>query len=191
LIGEDEVAVRPITGRGQADLPFVNGAALLASGKIALVVNVSAIVNEGVGLASSAQPSTAASADRAAVRKRLIVADDSITTRTLEQSVLEAAGYEVLTAPDGAEAWRLLQERGADLVVSDVEMPRMDGFALCQSIRASDRFRQLPLILVTALESAADRARGLEVGASAYLAKSSFDQETLLETIRQLVGGTT
>jgi two-component system chemotaxis sensor kinase CheA len=115
------------------------------------------------------------------------VVDDSITTRTLESSVLEAAGYDVMTAVDGADGWRLLQERGADLVVSDVEMPRMDGLQLCETIRASSRFRALPVILVTALETPEHRARGLEIGADAYLGKSSFEQDALLTTVRDLL----
>ena len=119
---------------------------------------------------------------------RVLVVDDSITTRALEQSILEAAGYEVLTAVDGAEAWKTLQEHGCDAVVADIEMPRMDGFALCEAIRASKRFKELPVVLVTALETPEHRARGLEVGADAYLGKSSFDQQSLLDTIRQLVG---
>ena len=113
--------------------------------------------------------------------------DDSVTTRTLERSILEAAGYEVSSAADGLEAWTLLEQRGADLVVSDVEMPRMDGFALTARIRTSARFRSLPIVLVTALESERDRIRGVEAGASAYLAKSAFDQRELLDVIGQLI----
>jgi len=121
-------------------------------------------------------------------RRRVMVVDDSITTRTLEASVLEAAGYDVMTAVDGADGWRLMQERGADLVVSDVEMPRMDGLQLCEAIRASSRFKSVPVILVTALELPDHRARGLEVGADAYLGKSSFEQDALLTTVRDLLG---
>ncbi|MGH7821770.1 MAG: response regulator, partial [Candidatus Binatia bacterium] len=120
-------------------------------------------------------------------RKRLLLVDDSVTTRSLEKSILEAAGYEVVVAADGAEAWRLIQEKGVDLVVADVEMPRMDGFALTEAIRASKRVGDLPVVLVTALESDKDKARGLEVGADAYLLKSAFDQRQLLETIAQLL----
>src|SRR6266571_5365190 len=112
----------------------------------------------------------------------------AIATRTLEQSILDAAGYDVLTAVDGGDGWRVLQEHGADLVVADIEMPRMDGFALCEAIRASKRFKELPVVLVTALETPEHRARGLEVGADAYLGKSSFDQQNLLDTITQLLG---
>ena len=113
--------------------------------------------------------------------------DDSLTTRALEKSIQEAAGYDVTAAADGAAAWQALQERGADLVVSDVDMPRMDGFALTEAVRGSQRFRELPVVLVTARETDADRTRGVEVGADAYLGKSAFDQKNLLETIAQLL----
>jgi two-component system chemotaxis sensor kinase CheA len=93
----------------------------------------------------------------------------------------------VITASDGAEAWHLLSERGADLVISDVEMPRMDGFTLTETVRGSRRFRDLPVILLTALDNERDRARGLEVGADAYLVKSAFDQTVLLRTLEQLL----
>jgi len=117
---------------------------------------------------------------------RVLVVDDSITTRMLEQSVLEAAGYEVRTAVDGVNAWEMLSEDEWDLVVSDVDMPRMDGFRLCAAIRSSPRLSRTRVVLVTALEEEEHRAKGLEAGADAYIGKSSFDQRALLETIQQL-----
>lgn len=188
LVGEDEIVIRAITSRGDYKISQVSGAALLPNGRIALIANIGGILG---GIDSNALSSSGgaliARDNGAASKKRIIVADDSITTRTLEQSVLESAGYEVLTAVDGSEAWQMLQEKGADLVVSDVEMPRMDGFSLCMAIRASPKFKDLPLILVTALENISDQERGAEVGANAYLTKSSFDQAFLLDTIRQLL----
>jgi len=94
---------------------------------------------------------------------------------------------DVVVAADGQEAWHLLLETGADLVVSDVEMPRMDGFMLTEAIRASRQFRDLPVVLVTAMESEADKARGLAVGANAYRVKSAFDQTDLLATIERIL----
>ncbi len=111
--------------------------------------------------------------------KRVLLVDDSITTRTLERSILEAAGYDVVTAADGAAAWALLAEQTVDLVVSDVDMPRMTGFALVEAIRASTAMRELPVILVTARENDADRRHGLDAGADAYIVKSGFRQEEL------------
>jgi two-component system chemotaxis sensor kinase CheA len=160
---------------------------MLAAGTVALVLNVTTVTATALGLPSDFSV-IAAARQTTTPRKRVLVVDDSITTRTLEASVLEAAGYEVLTGVDGADGWRVLQEQGANLVVSDVEMPRMDGLQFCEAVRASARFREIPFILVTALESAEHRARGLEVGADAYLGKSSFEQESLLTAVRDLLG---
>jgi two-component system chemotaxis sensor kinase CheA len=186
LLEETEIVVRPVRAHARVAVPHVSGAALLADGSVALVLNVTAAIATALGLPGEALP--AEQPEQAVARKRVLVVDDSITTRTLEASVLEAAGSDVLTAVDGADGWRVLQERGADLVVSDVEMPRMDGLQLTEAMRASARFRDVPMILVTALESPEHRSRGLEVGADAYLGKSSFEQQALLNTIRELLG---
>ncbi|MHB1224124.1 MAG: hybrid sensor histidine kinase/response regulator [Gemmatimonadaceae bacterium] len=188
LVEETELVVRPIERRGGGTLGWLAGAAILADGEIALVLNPAAVVATGLGR-QSAGLAGAAAGERAgpAPRQRIMVVDDSITTRTLEQSVLEAAGYDVITAVDGDDGWRLLQERGADLVLTDVEMPRMDGIALCEAIRGSKRFAQLPVIIVTSLEAPEQRQRGLEAGADAYVVKSGFDQTALLATVHGLL----
>ena len=184
---EEEIVVRPIEHRGARPLPQLAGAAMLADGRIALVLNPAALAAPSLARGRrAASVEAAAPAPRA--RPRILVVDDSITTRTLEESVLTGAGFDVLTAVDGADGWKLLQEHGADLVLTDIEMPRMDGVALCEAVRASRRFAQLPVVLVTSLESAADRARGLDAGADAYIVKSGFDQEELLTLVRQLLG---
>ena len=117
----------------------------------------------------------------------ILVAEDSITARTLLKNILEFAGYKVKTAIDGAEALSVLASESFDLVVSDVEMPRMSGFDLTAKIRSDKRLSQLPVVLVTALDSRADRERGVDVGANAYIVKSSFDQGNLLEVVRRLI----
>lgn len=184
LVAEQEVVAKGMGARLRRVRHFT-GATVLATGEIALIVSAQDVVAAGLGLrtAVSVAPADASTSPP----RRLLIADDSVTTRTLEKTILEAAGYEVIAASDGSEAWHLLQERGADLVISDVEMPRMDGFMLAEAIRGSKRFRDLPVILLTALDSERDRARGLEVGADAYLVKSAFDQTKLLEAIAQLL----
>lgn len=187
LLSETEVVVKNL-GPRLARVRHVSGATLLADGKVALILNASELLETALGRVAAGEPSPAPPApERRESRARLLVADDSVTTRSLLKSILEAAGFEVAAAADGAQAWDLLQEKGADLVVSDVDMPRMDGVALTEAIRASKRFRELPVVLVTALESERDRARGVEAGADAYLPKSAFDQRNLLETIAQLL----
>ena len=116
-----------------------------------------------------------------------MVVEDSITARTLLKTILESAGYEVATAVDGIDAFTALKTTEFNLVVSDVEMPRMNGFDLTAKIRTDKRLSDLPVVLVTALESREDRERGIDVGASAYVVKSSFEQSNLLEVIRRLI----
>lgn len=120
-------------------------------------------------------------------QQHLLVADDSFTSRGLLQSILEAAGYRVTTANDGSEAWRILKQQRFDLLVSDVEMPGMSGFILTEKVRRDPALHNLPVVLVTALQSAEDQQRGLEAGAHAYLVKSSFEQDSLLDAIRRLI----
>jgi len=122
-----------------------------------------------------------------AATRVILVADDSITTRTLEKNILEAAGYRVRVAVDGAEAWTVLQSEPCSLLVSDVNMPRMDGFELTKKVRDSETLKALPIILVTSLDSREDRERGIWAGADAYIVKGAFDQDALLSTIRQLI----
>jgi two-component system chemotaxis sensor kinase CheA len=186
-VAELEIAVRPLE-RPEGPLPHLVGAAILGTGEVALVLSPGSLV-EAAGALAGGEPLAGTGADAAPpARHRVLVVDDSITTRTLEQSTLEAAGYEVVVAVDGVDAWTRLQGGGIEVVVTDVEMPRMGGIELCETIRASQRFAALPVVLVTSLDSAEHRARGLEAGADAYVGKSSFDQQGLLEIIRQLVG---
>jgi two-component system chemotaxis sensor kinase CheA len=192
MVEERDIVVRPVEHAGDDAGAHFSGAALLDGTRVALVVNAAALVGTA-GRGDGRAPSIGLSADaRAPAREwHVLVVDDSITTRTLEQSVLAAAGYRVTTAVDGAEAWRLIQDGGIDLVVSDVEMPRMDGLALTEAIRGSPGHATVPVILVTSLDKPEQRARGLEAGADAYIMKSSFDQDTLLGIVRQLLGDAT
>lgn len=186
LQAEREVVVRAL-GPRLTDVRYVAGGTLLPDGKIALILNAGDLVDRAVDLAAGAGIKNSMAVTPLAIRKRLLVVDDSATIRTLVKSILEAAGYDVMIATDGEEAWQLLLQAGVDLVVSDVEMPRMDGFALTEAIRGSKRFQHLPVILVTARESDADKAHGMAVGADAYCVKSAFDQKDLLVTIKQIL----
>ncbi|GEP10156.1 hybrid sensor histidine kinase/response regulator [Methylobacterium gnaphalii] len=122
-------------------------------------------------------------------RSTILVVDDSITTRTLEKSILEAAGYRVVVCVDGQDALDRLRAEiePVDLVVADVEMPRLDGFGLLKALRAEPSLATLPIILMTSRGASEDVARGLELGADAYLTKQKFDQRELLETVGQLL----
>ena len=188
LLDERELVLRPLEHVGDAATTLTVGTALLGTGAVALVLSVPALIDHHEGTGANAHPSFAAADEGPRAPSRILVVDDSITSRTLEQSVLSAAGYHVTTAVDGAEAWRNIERHKFALVVSDVEMPHLDGFSLCERIRANARTSSLPVILVTSLDDPAQRARGLEAGADAYITKSSFDQDTLLDTVRMLIG---
>jgi len=186
LLVEQEVVVKNL-GQRIRRVRNVSGATLLPTGKIALVLNGAALVRAALRQGGGRAYATELAAEGPKQRRRLIVVDDSVTTRSLVKSILEASGYDVTIAVDGLDAWNRLDEQGADLVVSDVEMPRMDGFQLTEKIRASAQFHDLPVILVTARDAEQDKARGIEVGADAYLIKSTFDQRNLLQVIGQLL----
>jgi two-component system chemotaxis sensor kinase CheA len=184
LLDEREVHLRSLGAR-LIELPKISGAAIAGDGSVALILRAAPVIESALASARTLR-SAAPPPVRTTVAKRVLLVDDSITTRTLERSILEAAGYEVLTAADGHDAWTLLGEQTVDLVVSDVDMPRMNGFALVEAVRTSAALRELPVILVTARESEIDRQRGLESGADAYIVKSSFRQEELLDAIGAL-----
>jgi two-component system, chemotaxis family, sensor kinase CheA len=165
----------------------IAGATVLGSGQVAPILNVSDLLrsarkfgNAGARTAADARPAHAEA-------HSVLVAEDSITSRMLLKSILQSAGYKVKTAVDGMEAFALLRTEPFDLVVSDVEMPRLNGFDLTARIRADKKLAELPVVLVTALETREDRERGIDVGANAYIIKSNFDQSHLLDVLKRLV----
>lgn len=171
-------------GRRLRDLPLIVGAAILGSGEIALLVDAGRLISAPAAVVADLPP--AVDAPHAAL-PRVLVVDDSATTRSLLRSILETAGYEVALAVDGADGWSSLQARVPDLVVCDVDMPRMNGLDLCAAVRDSPRLRGVPFVLVTSLGTDRDRQRGMELGADAYIVKGQFDQGTLLDTVRGLL----
>jgi two-component system chemotaxis sensor kinase CheA len=185
LLGVQEVVIKPLP-RPFVRVPGTAGAATLASGEVVMILNAADLTRPGAARTAAAAPAPATD-DPAPRQASVLVVDDSAVTRTLEKGILEAAGYRVLVAPDGVAALDLLGREPCDLVVTDVEMPRMDGFALTAQVRADDRLRDLPVVLVTSLDSDDHRRRGVEAGADAYIVKGAFDQDRLLETIARLI----
>lgn len=183
LLSEGEIVLRTIPRR-LADLTVLLGTTQLADGAVALVLSPSVCVR--VALARSPLPAPSPTGETPAPGRVLLV-EDTMTTRELERSILESAGYTVVATVDGQQAWETLQASEFDVVLSDVNMPRMDGIALCQAIRGSRRLAELPVVLMTSLHSEADRRRGLDAGADAYLTKSGFDRTELLATIGRLL----
>jgi two-component system chemotaxis sensor kinase CheA len=190
LVGEQEVVIKGL-GKQLTRVGGIAGATVMGSGEVVLVLNIADLIRLGLmGKRRSVLDTLAEAAPSQSVRAQqcILIVDDSITTRTLEKNILEAAGYTVQLATDGQEALNAIAASGApDLIVSDIMMPRVDGFGLTQRIKGEPSTAHVPVILVTSLDSAEDKARGIEVGADAYITKSRFDQSNLLETIEQLI----
>ncbi len=185
VLGEQEVLVKTL-GPQLARVRNVTGACVLGTGQVAPVLNAADLMKSAVKRA--APPLAPAVEEPAGAQQRaILVVEDSITSRALLKGILESAGYRVVTAVDGSDAYTALKTETFDLVVSDVEMPRMDGFDLTAKIRADKSLSELPVVLVTALESREHRERGIDAGANAYIVKSSFDQSNLLEVVRRLI----
>ncbi len=184
ILDEQEVLLKPLA-RPLLGVPFLAGAAVLGSGRVVPIVDVRSLMQ--AALRVPAVRTVAAAAETEAATGSVLVVEDSITTRTLLKNILESAGYHVTTAVDGVDALTTLKTTEIDLIVTDIDMPRMDGFDLTTTIRADMKLADLPVVLVTALESREDRERGITVGASAYIVKSSFDQSNLLDVVRRLL----
>jgi two-component system chemotaxis sensor kinase CheA len=176
VLGEQAIVVSSL-GRRMAGVRHIAGAAALDDGRVVSVLQPAHLV----GAARSSPPA------KDAARVRIVVADDSLTTRAAAKSLLEIAGYEVLAAADGEEALALVRDPGCALVVTDIQMPRLDGFALTRLLKADPRLARIPVILVTSLDAAEDRAAGLKSGADAYLVKRELQRGKLLELVRQLL----
>lgn len=187
VIDEREILIKSL-GKQLPHVPNVAGATILSSGRLVPVLNVRDLMKSAVRVSAGTAKSAVVSAEKKEGKKpAILVVEDSITARTLLNNILEAAGYDIATAVDGVDAFTQLRSGEFDIVVSDVDMPRMNGFDLTAKIRGDKKLADLPVVLLTALESRAHRERGVEVGASAYIIKSSFDQSNLLEVIRRLI----
>jgi two-component system chemotaxis sensor kinase CheA len=184
IITEQEVLMKNL-GALLARVRHVAGATVLGNGEVVLVLNPGDLVKTALKSRPAGQPPARPLAPKAP--RSVLVVEDSITSRTLLKNILQSAGYSVHTAVDGQQAWAVLQSRPVDLIVSDVEMPVLNGFELTEKIRADARLATLPVVLVTALGSLEHRRRGLEAGANGYVVISSFDQSNLLEVVGGLM----
>jgi two-component system chemotaxis sensor kinase CheA len=186
ILEEQEVLVKSL-GPQLARVRNITGATVLGSGKVAAILNPGDLVKSAIKGAAIPVSAGYAAGAAEAVRRSVLVVEDSITARTLLKNILETAGYRTITAVDGIDALTQIKTNEIDLVVSDVDMPRMNGFDLTAKIRDSREFADLPVVLVTSLDSREDRERGIDVGANAYIVKSNFDQSNLLDVIKRII----
>jgi chemotaxis protein histidine kinase CheA len=183
--GEVELLVRPLPRRAPAST-LIDGAALLPSGEPIAVLAPQALLGRE---AVSRRAPVAAPQLAAREAPRLLLVDDSRVTREMERRILEDAGFRVEVASDGDEAMRRLAAESFDCLVTDIEMPGLDGFALTEELRRVERFARLPIVVVSTRERPEDRLRGLRAGADAYLTKQSLVAADLVDTVRRLTGG--
>jgi CheY-like chemotaxis protein/chemotaxis signal transduction protein len=186
LDGELELVVKDLGGF-LGRLPVVTGATIDGDGSVVCLVDLRELVADARPVTVSGEAAAPAVAP-AGDRPRVLVVEDSVGVRELERVILEGAGYDVVTAVDGLDGAARLVGAPVDLVLSDVEMPGMDGYALTRTIRSTHGWEHVPVVIMTSRGSEDDQRAGLDAGASAYLLKTEFDQDQLVATVRRLVG---
>jgi two-component system chemotaxis sensor kinase CheA len=185
LVGQRDVVLKGLS-RLLPHLPAVAGASVEPDGSVLVVLDPPGLIQR----ARQAARITAVSEARAAPEqhRRVLVADDALTVRELQRNILERAGFDVAVAVDGVQALAKLAEQPVDLVLADIEMPRMDGFELTEAIRANPTLANVPVLILSSRSSEADRQRGLDAGADGYIVKSGFDEGSLLAAVNRLLG---
>jgi len=190
FLGERELVVHPLDSR-LGKIKDISAGALMEDGAPGLIVDVEDMVHSigklisGGALTKAARQEGGAAAQK---RKRVLIVDDSLTVRELERKLLSSHGYEVESATDGMDGWNAVRTGHFDLIISDVDMPRMDGIELVTLIKKDANTKSLPVMIVSYKDREQDRQRGLEAGADYYLTKGSFHDETLLNAVKDLIG---
>jgi two-component system sensor histidine kinase and response regulator WspE len=193
ILGERDLEVRPLDPR-LGRVPDINSASILEDGSPVLIVDVEDLVRSIDNLLGGRRlkrPAALAEGPGRRSVQRILVVDDSITVRELERQLLENRGYAVDIAVDGLDGWNAVRGGDYQLVISDVDMPRMDGIEFVRSIKRDPRLKSLPVVIVSYKDREEDRLRGLEAGADCYLTKSSFHDQTFLTTVSDLIGEAT
>ena len=185
LVGQRDVVIKALSPL-VPHLPVVAGASVEADGSILVVLDPPGLIQRARRSTRTVEPGAAThGADR---RRSILVVDDALIIRELQRGILERSGFEVRVATDGQHALAMLAEARSDLVVTDIEMPRMDGFELTEAIRAHPTLANIPVLIVSSRSSDADRQRGLDAGADGYIIKSAFDESSLLNAVNRLLG---
>ena len=165
----------------------ISSNAILDKGNASLILNIPDIISSALRTTEKDALVPGYDNQEKVLTKTILVVDDSITSRTVIKNILEAAGFNIITSVDGREAYSIMNSEKIDLLVSDVNMPNLNGFELTEKVRKNENLANMPVILVTSLQSKTDREHGLEVGANAYIIKSSFDRVDFLRVIRELI----
>ncbi|MDP9501748.1 hybrid sensor histidine kinase/response regulator [Pseudomonas protegens] len=191
FIGERTLVVLPLDDR-LGKIQDISAGALLDDGRVALIVDVEDMLRSVDKLLNTGRLERIARHHQQhaqAARKRILVVDDSLTVRELQRKLLINRGYDVAVAVDGMDGWNALRSESFDLLITDIDMPRMDGIELVTLLRRDNRLQSLPVMVVSYKDREEDRRRGLDAGADYYLAKASFHDDALLDAVVELIGG--
>ena len=187
VLSQEETLVKDVPSPAD-QVPFFEGAFIRADGSVCLILNPAVLMETINRIKSTDGPFFSQdTVQKQKVRHNILIVDDSVTTRTLEKTILESRGYSVLMAVDGLDALEVLKTREIDLVVTDIQMPKMDGFALIEAMKKTEKLKEMPVIIVSSMADHHDMERGLTLGADAYIVKQKFDQKNLLEAIGQIL----
>jgi two-component system chemotaxis sensor kinase CheA len=184
VVDEQDVVIKP-QSQLLKRVRNISGATILGTGDVCVILNVQDLIKSVQRRSPS--HSINLTAQSIPEKQTILLVEDSIATRTQEKRMLEASGYDVVTAVDGNDGLSKLQTRSFDAVISDVQMPNLDGLQLTRKIRQYREYDELPIILVTSLASDDDKRQGAEAGANAYITKSSLNQDILIETLHRLM----
>ena len=191
LVGERVLVVMPLDPR-LGKVQDISSGALLDDGSVVLIVDVEDLLRSVEKLLSTGsleRIDRGSSGTRGVARQRILVVDDSLTVRELQRKLLGNRGYDVAVAVDGMDGWNALRDEDFDLLITDIDMPRMDGIELVTLLRRDQRLQSLPVMVVSYKDREEDRRRGLDAGADYYLAKASFHDDALLDAVVELIGG--
>jgi two-component system chemotaxis sensor kinase CheA len=186
LLDERDMVIKPLPEHLR-QLPMVSGMVITGRNQLVSVLHAPTLLEQAHQIRQQSVRAEAAQ-HSGARHLRVLVVDDSLNTREIEKDVLEAHGYHVTLAEDGADGLRKAQAEQFDAVLTDVEMPHMDGFTLTARLREEANYQHTPIVIITSREKEEDKRRGVQVGADAYIVKGDFDQSNLVDTVRALIG---
>jgi len=187
LLGRQEIISKNL-GEPLKRVKNIAGATILGDGRVILILDIPSVIESAEGVIIKRPQAATKPAAKLKKKKTILLAEDVMSTAMLEKNILESVGYSVVIAGDGKEALERASQERFDLIITDVLMPRMDGFEFTARLKADKLYKDIPIIIVTTRGSDVDKRKGLEAGADAYILKSDFTSEGLLETIERLVG---
>ncbi|MBL6990242.1 MAG: hybrid sensor histidine kinase/response regulator [Bacteriovoracaceae bacterium] len=186
FLGEKEIVVKTL-GKRANKVAEVSGGTMLENKKVAFIIDTEKLTNAAKNYATKDQTSTL-SEIITTTKKKILVVEDTLTVRELERKTLERHGYDVKTAVDGLEGLGLLKQESFDLVITDIEMPRMDGIEMVRCMKKEPKLNNIPTVIISYKESDEDKRKGLEVGADRYISKGKYETKVLIEAIHKLLG---